>query len=169
MPDRLTAAVTRYRFPQDAAAGKADLLQRIAAASRRIRMAMFTFLDRDIAAALVAAHACGVDIRIILDHSKYLESVEAGLVATLLAGGIPAANISITNSEHGAIEHLKDFSIDGEIYVSGSTNATQTAYDREDNVLFVFESPELAAAMDAEFDALFTYGRTHYPKYQVTA
>jgi phosphatidylserine/phosphatidylglycerophosphate/cardiolipin synthase-like enzyme len=169
MPLTLTAPITRFDLPSEGAAAHADLLARIERELASIHVEMFAFDDEAPIDALVAAAKRGVDVWVIVDHSQAIAGTESVVLKRFLAGGFPPEHLCITNSEHGAISHKKNVIFGARTLVTGSTNWSLSAFLRQDNTYLVIESPALCADEIMRFNALVAYGRTHYPRYQVTA
>ena len=66
----------------------------------------------------------------------------------------PASSIAVGRSEHGAIMHLKNLILDGQILVTGSTNWSDGAEAAQDNDLIVINDPVAAAIARNRIDAI---------------
>lgn len=112
-----------------------------------------------IAQALLAASARGVRVRAA-------HNVEASSAASAPRPAKSSAEVVATLelplravSENGALMHHKYVVRDGDSVLTGSTNWTDDAFSREENVIVTVEgNAHLAAAFAANFERLFKYG-----------
>jgi len=106
--------------------------------------------DPQLLAALMAAAARGVDVRLILPgHTDSWLVFHAGrsYYAQLLAGGVKI------HERDNALLHAKTAVIDGVWSTVGSTNLDWRSFLYNDEVNAVVLGPEFGARMDAVFDA----------------
>jgi phosphatidylserine/phosphatidylglycerophosphate/cardiolipin synthase-like enzyme len=143
----LTGAQATVDFSPDGG-GRALILQVLAAARHHILVQAYSFSDRRILAALSAAKARGVDVRVILDKSD-TESYEhhQPVAAMIAAQGIP---VWIDDSVR--IAHNKVMIIDGTDLITGSYNFTYSAaYANAENLLYLRNAPALVQAYTADW------------------
>ena len=114
------------------------VLAAVGGAKRTILVQAYSFTSVPIAEALVAAHARGVDVRIILDKSQ--ETDRRSDFALVRAGGIPVW----IDTVHG-IAHSKVMILDGQAVITGSFNFTAAAEKSNAENLLVIRDPGLAA------------------------
>lgn len=125
------------------------VLQTIALARERIRVAMFTFSSRRIAAALVDAHARGVDVAVVVDPNNSRGPRTA--LASVRDGGIAARG-----NGHYANMHHKFMVVDGRHLQTGSYNYTYSAATKNaENVILLRDAPAAAAAFEREWQRLW--------------
>ena len=128
--------------------GATDLIVKtIGEAKHSIYVAAYYFTSYPIARALVAAHARGVDVKLVMDgHQKFLRAVdylhENGIVTRM--------------NRHYAIMHDKFMIIDGATLETGSFNFTRAAeYENAENVLVVRDSPGLIKSYERQWSHLW--------------
>lgn len=129
------------------------LIERINAAQSSIHIASFEFDLTPVAEALIAAHNRGVDVRWVTDDEYGLESDEEpghGQFAMLEEAGI-----EVRADTRSALMHNKFWIFDGQILWTGSTNITENGIFVQDNNTIVFQSAELAAIYEREFQEMW--------------
>jgi phosphatidylserine/phosphatidylglycerophosphate/cardiolipin synthase-like enzyme len=146
--------------PQEIARELADWL---GAAQRSLDLAQYDFHLGDetkavVGGALRAAHERGVAVRIIynVDHANPIPvppppEPDVQLIASL---GVPERAIAGVPD----LMHHKFVVRDGESVWTGSMNWTDDSWARQENVVVVVDSPELAAAFTLDFDELWRDG-----------
>lgn len=108
----------------------AAVVRAIDAARQRVMVQAYSFTNRKIAAALVAAHQRGVDVQAVLDHSNKRDQYSA---ATFLANhGIPVR----VDAQH-PIAHNKLILIDDDVVITGSMNFTRAGDERNAENLLI--------------------------------
>ena len=110
---------------------RAPILAAIAGATTSIRVADYTMNWTDFAAALIAKHQAGVDVRLVLDRSEAGVHTEEAVLASLRGAGVP---LVIGTSQKHQIMHLKLIVVDGATVVSGSYNFSTNA-QAESNIV----------------------------------
>jgi phosphatidylserine/phosphatidylglycerophosphate/cardiolipin synthase-like enzyme len=150
MPLSARAATVETAFsPQQ---GATDLIVRtIGEAKQSVYVAAYFFTSYPIAEALVAAHARGVDVRLVMDgHQKYLRVVDY----------LNRNGIATRMNHHYAIMHDKFIIVDGKTLETGSFNFTRAAeYENAENVLVVRDSPAVVAGYARQWSRLWDEGR----------
>src|SRR5919201_1414391 len=143
---------------EEIARAVADL---VGAAQRSLDLAQYDFnlgpeTAATVAGALRDAAARGVAVRIIynVDHENPIPvppppEPDVQLISTL---GVPARAIAGVPD----LMHHKFVVRDGEAVWTGSTNWTDDAWTREENVIVVARSPAIAGAFVRDFDELWT-------------
>lgn len=92
---------------------------------------------------LLAKHAAGVEIGLILDHTQAAGKAERGDVARLVAAGVPL--LIGTSPVHGQILHSK-FAVRDEASVEfGSWNYSLSASQQSNTMTFISDAPYAAA------------------------
>jgi phosphatidylserine/phosphatidylglycerophosphate/cardiolipin synthase-like enzyme len=105
-----------FRLWQDAAIF--DCARRLLARGgrgQRVWVEMYEFGRTDLQAALLAAHASGADVRLIVDRTV---SVSAHTADRLAAAGLPVRAYPVDDSRH-QIDHVKLLLVSGEALVGG--------------------------------------------------
>lgn len=116
------------------------ITKRLGTAERSVLVQAYSFTSPEIAQALSAAKARGVDVRIILDGSQETDRYS---VATYFQNH----NITPLIDDQVAIAHNKVIVIDGRDVFTGSFNFTKSAQSRNaENVLLIANNPALAKA-----------------------
>jgi len=129
------------------------LIEEIDQAEESILIAVYSFTDDDLGAAVVRAYDRGVDVRILLDEAQ--ESGTQGREwPKLVAAGIPVTVEHVVGLMHHAF-----VVIDTKLTVTGSYNWTASADQNNfENVVFI-ECPEIAwEYTDKFFGALVALG-----------
>lgn len=130
-----------------------QLIDRIQAAQSTIDIASFEFNLDPVADALIAAHERGVQVRWVTDDEYGLhEDDESGHGQF---ARMQAAGIEVRDDDRSALMHNKFWIFDGAITWTGSTNITHNGTQRNNNNVIVFDSPEIAAIYQREFDEMW--------------
>jgi len=107
------------------------MVSHIQNSKKTIRMQAYTLSAKPIIDALVAAHARGVDVQVIIDSSESKLSISP--VTALRAGGVP----TFIDAKH-LLAHNKVTIFDSTVVETGSYNYTNAAEnDDADNCLFL--------------------------------
>jgi len=130
------------------------LIQHIDDAKKTIHIASFEADLNDVANALIRAKKRGVDVRWITDD-------ESGILADTKPGRgqfkmLKAAGIPILDDGRGALMHDKFWIFDGQTIWSGSTNITVSGMFEQNNNTIIFQSPELAAIYERQFEDMWS-------------
>jgi hypothetical protein len=127
------------------------IVQEIQLAQNTIDIAIYSFTRNEIADALIAAKARGVQIRILADTSQ-----AAGLgsdIARLETAGLP---LKRTDGAGGGIMHHKVAIFDSRLLLTGSYNWSTAAEDSNDeNALFLRDNA-VVSAYQLAFNALWS-------------
>jgi len=127
-----------------------ELIALINQATSTIDMALFTFTDDQLGAAVIRAHQRGVTVRVVLDGQN--ANSTGSEVEKLHTAGIPVR----VDSASGRFHH-KFVVIDGEIVITGSYNWSNAADDANFENVVVIHCPEIAAAFTQEFERLWAF------------
>jgi phosphatidylserine/phosphatidylglycerophosphate/cardiolipin synthase-like enzyme len=119
----------------------------LGAARKSVLVQAYSFTSGPIAAALIAAHGRGVEVRVILDKSDRTE--RNGEMPVLLQAGIPTWIDFIH-----AIAHNKVMVIDGTTVITGSFNFTKQAESRNAENLLILQDRGLARLYQANWENL---------------
>ena len=129
------------------------LIEKINAAQTSIHIASFEFDLTPVAEALIAAKQRGVDVRWVTDDEHGLEAdAEPGHGQFAL---LQNAGIEVRSDNRSALMHNKFWIFDNQIVWTGSTNVTESGIFKQDNNTIVFQSPELAAIYEREFQEMW--------------
>ncbi len=129
------------------------ILSRIAAARRTIRAEEFLLDQKNVVAALIAAHRRGVDVRVLLDpNSFFFGGVNAETEQTLLRAGVPVREFHDPSGEETLL-HAKMAVFDDRDVIVGSANWSRNALQVNHELALMFRDPAIAADFSAVFDA----------------
>ncbi len=117
----------------------------IGRAQRELLIQAYGFTDPRVGAAILAAHARGVVVSVILDRSNRAD--RRSLAPLLQAAGIP-----VRADLKAAIAHNKVMVIDRRRVITGSYNFTRAANTRNAENLVVLQDPPTVALYAANFD-----------------
>ncbi len=131
-----------YFSPEDGAAKY--VLAEIKRAKKSIRFMAFSFTATDIADAIIARHAAGIDVQGVMERQN-----AAGLGAVF--DQLTNAGVSVIEDGNCYILHHKVLIIDNRIVITGSYNFTKSAERNNDETLLIIADPELAEQYRAEW------------------
>lgn len=136
----------------------------VGSARRTLEVAIYDFCARDGASAAVgdaleAAAARGVAVRVAfnVDRDERASAPRPMVEDPETIDGLEVPTRGV--HEQGALMHHKYLIVDGSTVLTGSTNWTDDAFSREENVLIVLDSPSIAAAYLTNFEELWRRGR----------
>ena len=130
----------------------------IRSAHSSIDVAMYSFTDHRIEAALADAAKSGVEIIIYRDALQYADeesrAIKSGTssVTDELRG---TKRIEVRIKGGGQSMHLKAFCLDGSILRTGSANWSPDGEKRQDNDLYVVKDPSIVKAFEDDFKSLW--------------
>ena len=113
------------------------ILPLIQRAKREIYVSIFYLTNKDIIEALIDAKRRGVDVRIIYDAVGANSMKEK--VKYLRISKVP---VKVEN--WGGKDHEKNMVIDGEYFITGSANFSNSGMKKNDENILVFRSPDIA-------------------------
>lgn len=148
-------------FPDKSGKNVARICREIAAARRRVWLAMFAFTDDMLSEAIVCARERGVDVRVIVDDEQcQMQGAEA---TWLVNSGVP-----VTTDKSGARMHHKFVVLDNTV-LSGSFNWTRQASIANNENLCVLQDRAMVKAFAQEFLGLWYKfndrgGRLHHKR-----
>jgi phosphatidylserine/phosphatidylglycerophosphate/cardiolipin synthase-like enzyme len=130
---------------------------------RSIDLLMYSFTDRDIASAVIAAAKAGVSVSVIMDAS---EAGERGSVYPILSSALGNAvilthGLPYREGSGFGIMHEKMAILNGTTVIIGSYNWTVAAHRENWENLMVITSPGLAAVCQAEFAKVLAYAQAN--------
>ncbi|MDH7569742.1 MAG: phospholipase D family protein [Armatimonadota bacterium] len=148
-----SANVTVYFSPRGGAT--AAVVDALNEARKEVLVQAYSLTSKPIAKALKGAHRRGVRVKLLLDKSNETQSSSA-------AGELCNAGIETRIDDRHAAAHNKVIIIDGEVVITGSFNFTQVAeQSNAENLLVIRDSPELAKAFVANFEAHYDHARPY--------
>lgn len=147
IPEQNVAAplvgTTRILYSLDAKQNDKELIALINAAHSHIYFAIYEFTLQDVADALVAAKARGVDVQGLVDSGESASSYDKPVIQKLLTAGIPVEREK--HPDGNGIMHIKALVTDS-AYAIGSYNWTGSATSENDELLEIGTAPDLVAA-----------------------
>ena len=128
------------------------ILSTIKSARESIHVATYSFTSKPVAEALLAVHKRGLDVRVVADKRGNSDKYTA--VTFLANQGVPVR----LNGKY-AIHHHKFMVVDGKHIQTGSFNYSAAAVEKNaENVLVIWNMPELAAQFEHEWNRLWKEG-----------
>jgi phosphatidylserine/phosphatidylglycerophosphate/cardiolipin synthase-like enzyme len=129
------------------------VLSAIERAEKSILVAAYFFTSKPVATALLEARGRGVSVRVVADRKG--NSGKYSAVTFLASRGLP-----VRLNGNYAIHHHKFMVIDGRHVQTGSFNYSAAAADKNaENVLTLWNAPELAGRYAAEWQRLWEEGK----------
>lgn len=143
-------------------AGSEELVLKVINASERdIRMAAYSFTSPPVVKALLSAKKRGVDVRVVVDEKGNKGKASITALNALAHAGIPTRTISVY-----AIHHDKYIVSDERNVENGSFNYSQAAAkSNSEDVLVVWNNPELAASFLKHWESRWEQGVDFRPAY----
>lgn len=120
-------------------------------ANLSIHVLIYSFTHDSIGDAVLAAYQRGVEVKIVFEKqqvTKYSEYFR-----------LNAAGVQVRNDTNPDLMHHKVAIIDGHIVLIGSFNWSESADQDNNESLLVIRSTKLAAALEREFQRVWTTGR----------
>ena len=140
------AEVEVYFAPDDGAARA--VLRELERARSSIQVLAFSFTADPIGEALVAAHARGVQVRVVVEAAR-AERLGSEV------GRLREAGIDLRLDNNSGNMHHKVMVIDGRTVITGSYNFSRSAEERNDENLVIVRDRATAAAFSAEFERIY--------------
>jgi hypothetical protein len=106
--------------------------------------------------ALVAAHARGVAVRVLMDSDRSTDPYRSTLINTRAKNVLDAAGVAVRFDSPERLLHSKFLVIDRKLAIVGSHNWSAGSYFDFDDLTLVVESAALAAELGQRFDALWS-------------
>jgi hypothetical protein len=129
----------------------ARIVQEIQQTQSTIDVAIYSFTRDEIADALIAAKARGVQIRILADSSE--ANGTGSDIARLEAAGLP---LKRTKGGGGGILHDKFAIFDGRLVLTGSYNWSTDAEEKNDENAVFIRNASVIAAFQSIFNSMWT-------------
>lgn len=128
------------------------LAREITAAQKTIYVTMYSFTDKDLAAALIEASMRGVDVRIVIDRNQ---SSERNSVSSTLRDALGPKRVVFRSGKGRGVMHEKMAIFDGLTVTLGSYNWTANAKNNNWENLVVLRDARIAAECLAEFRSIW--------------
>ena len=116
----------------------------INAAQKNVRCLAFSYTDKAISQAMIAAHKRNLPVQGVME-TQNVKGTGSAFPA------LQSAGVDILQDGNCYIMHHKTIIIDDETVVTGSYNFTKNAEQNNDENLLIIHSPSLAAQMIAEY------------------
>lgn len=104
---------------------------------------------------LIAAKARGVDVRVVLDRDRETDPYMSTVINTKAKRYLEDHGVECRFDKEDVLLHSKYLILDEKLCVLGSHNWSAGSYSEFDDLSFVVESPEMAAALVARFEQLW--------------
>lgn len=124
----------------------------ITSARQSIHVMMYSFTDKDLAAALIEASMRGVDVRVIIDRNQ---SSERNSVSSTLVDALGEDRVVFRSGRGRGVMHQKVAIFDGLTVTLGSYNWTANAKANNWENLIVLRDARIAAECLAEFQRIW--------------
>lgn len=132
--------------PQDRE-GMQRILELIRSAKKSMKIAMFTWTNRDLADEVYAAYRRGVDVEVVIDRQQ-AKGASGKVVLFLQKRGI-----KVGLSEGPGLLHYKFLYIDGKTLESGSANWTRAAFTQNEEFFMIIH--DLTKEQQEQMDQLW--------------
>lgn len=143
--------------------GEGLVVRLISTAKTSIRLAAYSFTSPAVTRALIAAKKRGVDVAVLVDHKNNLIQDQSGKAVAAL-NALSLAGVSTATVAKYPIHHDKYIVVDGVHVETGSFNFSNAAeYGNSENVLVLWNSPQVAAAYLAHWQARAAESVTYRP------
>lgn len=136
---------------------KTMLLNLASSATKKIRIADYSFNMDELVDVLINKFHQGLDICLVLDKSQSGGATEKEPISRLKASQIPYV---VGTSDKHKIMHLKVIIVDDAVVGSGSYNFTEVA-EQESNFFRVDNDPEIAKAFTNDWEMTYQWIKVH--------
>lgn len=156
---QLVSPTVEFYLSPDGGA-EAAILREIGRARESIYVAMYSFNNRRLAEALVAARRRGVRVYLVADQSQSNPKNKTARKQVERLDALAAAGVEVRISQafsgwpRGGIMHLKLAVIDREVIILGSYNWTDPAERRNKEILEIKRSRKYAERLIGEIEAI---------------
>jgi cardiolipin synthase A/B len=138
---------SEFSIVQYPAAGFGGIYDQTAHARKTIDMEIYELSDRVEEQALIAAHARGVTVRVLLNSAYEGKTTNAPTAATLRAGGV-----QVRFGVDSTIFHIKTTTFDGSTSDISTANLTPQYYSTTRDATIIDSYPVHVAAIEKTFD-----------------
>jgi phosphatidylserine/phosphatidylglycerophosphate/cardiolipin synthase-like enzyme len=122
----------------------------IDSAKRTLDIAIYSLTHPEIVDAIKKAQKRGVAVRLITDQSQSNGKPQQAALEIL-----GSANVPIKVNRHSGLMHLKTVVADQKVAVIGSFNFSKAAATKNDEVLMVIRSDEVAKSFAKQFESMW--------------
>lgn len=151
----------------------AVLVSLVESATASIHIDIYGFTYGPLMDALIAAHARGVSVSVVADHTQAEGRAERPQLERLVAAGI---DVLVGTSSRGAIDHSKYIVVDADLGVAspdsvvayGSFNFSESAR-AQDNTFSVRSDAGLVSAFLANWQRVHDDAVGKHPEWQISA
>lgn len=163
-PVKVGGAQISVYFAPAAGEGIDELCTALLDGANKVRLMAFVITDPDILGALARFGAAGADIQGIVDPSAITTARKIKSLTPAMLWWLKDPRIRIARSHpftatgDNDFQHNKLLVLDDRYVVGGSYNLSENAEANDENLLLI-DSPAIAAAYDAYFNAVFATGK----------
>ena len=133
---------------------EALILKAIDASTSSVRLSAFAFSSRLIRNALIMAKRRGIDVRVVVDERHNIDDDPKRIGRNAL-GALANAGIPVRTNHDYRIHHDKFIVVDACHVQTGSYNYTDSANKNSENVVVLWNNPDLAAKYLAHWESRF--------------
>ncbi len=152
---QILIADSLYFMPYDAKSAVSALIREIKGAKNEVKIAIYSFTNREIAKAIRDSAKRGVRFKIVFDYKQNFKDdySQIGYLAKL-------KNIEVctlkgrSNGKYNGIMHNKLAVIDGRTAIFGSANWSKSAFEINYETLLISQNGEYAGKIGAYIDRL---------------
>jgi len=127
------------------------LIALVQSAKTSVNFIIFTYTDKDLAAAMIDRARNGVKVEGVIEN----RGASQGALPFLFCAGIP-----VRTDANKYTMHHKVIVIDNSIVITGSFNFTETADTANDDNVLIIHNPAVAAMYTSEFQKLYSPAKT---------
>lgn len=137
---------------------EALIVETVQSARDTLHLAAFAFSSPRVVEALVAAAKRGVQVKVVVDH-KHNVAEDPKQIGRKALAALVAAGVAVHTNDRYRIHHDKFIIIDACHVQTGSWNYADSARQNSENVVVLWNSPDVARDYLAHWKARFEEGR----------
>lgn len=134
------------------------IVEAVQSAGESLHVAAFAFSSPRLVEALVAAAKRGVQVKVVVDH-KHNVAEDPKQIGRKALAALVAAGVAVHTNDRYRIHHDKFIIVDACHVQTGSWNYADSARQNSENVVVLWNSPEVARDYLAHWKARFDEGR----------
>jgi phosphatidylserine/phosphatidylglycerophosphate/cardiolipin synthase-like enzyme len=163
-PIAISGADVSVYFAPAAGEGIDQLTSRLLTSAKKVRVMAFVLTDPEILQALTRFRGPRNDLRAIIDPAaittiKKIKTLDPAVLWWTTDKRVRLARSHpFTKTGDNDFQHNKVLILDDHLVVCGSYNLSENAEDNDENLLLI-DSPPIASAYSAYFDAVYATGR----------